>query len=169
MNLDDLIRMAGNVLETARPWLAPGFLLGIFGLLLRQQVQNRRIGVDEKRVRLDDDKDIRDHYADEVRQLRDQVVKQGERHRAVLREVDKDYKASLTAAESRHDECVQQRDELRDQVRALKDLVDGLQRVILQNSASGVIALGDAVHPDVRAAAERVEELFNREKGVEPK
>ncbi len=148
-------------------------LVGIFSLLLRAQILNRRAANEERKVEVDAEKGIRDHYADEVSQLRATVIRQGERHRDEMIAADKHWREAVQAAEERHEECQKSRDELRkafllagdesrSQIEALRDLVAGLQRVILQNSAAGVLSLGDSASPEVRAAAERVDALFPR-------
>jgi chromosome segregation ATPase len=153
----------GPFLEMVRPWVAPSALLGILGLLLANQVANRRVKNQEQLTANADEVNIRDHYAKEVAQLRAALANRAANHRDELAH----YRKLAKEAEERHEECQRQRDEMREKMNALRDLVAGLQRTIIANAATTAQALGDSdagplVSDDVKAAAARVEELFRK-------
>lgn len=152
----DLWRQLGPFLESVRPWISPVALLGILGLVVRWQhgirklaIEARRVDITAAEVDLKDEADIRDHYADEVRQLRERLDAQSERHRVIL-----------AGSEERHEQCKREREELRDDARKLKDIVAGLIRIITQASASKAILLDSTASTYVRDAAKRIDMLF---------
>lgn len=141
-------------------WITAGGMVTLVGVVLthlrglrKLKIEARQVDINAVQVDKTDGADIRDHYAEEVRQLREQLNGQGERHRL-----------AQEASDRRHEECVREREILRDQVRALKDLVSGLRRIITQASASRAIRIAGEepgeIPEDILAAAERVEELF---------
>lgn len=166
----NLIAEIGDVLEAARPWLSTTALTAsaiFLGLLLKHHLGLKRIALDKEIAGNADEADIRDHYADEVRQLRERLDGQSERHRIATETETERHKEEMAAADRRHEECVNAREELREKVWALKDQVMGLVRLLITNSARGTLALSeDEVSGHVREAAERVERLFapNEEK-----
>lgn len=146
---------------TVAGWVTAGGVTTIAAILAYVYIWRGRIAVDAKRVANENEADIRDHYADEVRQLRQQLERQSTRHGRVLRVAEGRARQAALDAEARHEQCVRDRDELRDKVWALKDQVSGLVRLLLQNSAAGTLILSaDQVSNAVREAAERVDRLF---------
>lgn len=114
-----------------------------------------------------DEADIRDHYAEELVALRKALETAGERHARrerlfLIRERHQEtrHRELLQEGERRHQECVEAREQLRDQGRELKDIVAGLIGIIRQASASQAILLGDEASAFVLAAAERVHAMF---------
>lgn len=78
-----------------------------------------------------DHADIRDHYAEE-----------------------------LARVVQRQHECEQREADLRRRVSQLENELQGLIRLIAQNSANKVLQLGDDVPADIQAAAERVDAIL---------
>jgi len=146
----------GPFMESVRPWISPVALTAILGLVIKWQYGIRKLRIEARSVEIQaveiadrDEADIRDHYADEVRQLRERLDAQAGRHRD-----------DLNAVEQRHEECRRERDDLRDDSRKLKDIVAGLIRIITQASASKAILLDSAASDYVRDAAKRIDILF---------
>lgn len=150
-------------------------LLGIFGLMLRTWIANRKLDLETRVLDATTDTEARKILLSEVLSLREALVKQSERHRAEIGEVEDRsntraheaegrYKARAEEAEARHAECVESRDSIREELRvkvdALRDLVSGLRRIITQASALHAIEISENLSEDVKAAAERVDRIF---------
>jgi len=160
-----------SIFGTLPGWITSAGVLSILGIIVRWHLGQRKLQIEAQQVEVNalgvrntDEADIRDHYAEEVKQLREQLNGQGERHRNQILAIEQRHREQMDAAERRHDDCVKIREELRDQVSALKDLVAGLRRVIVQASASQAISIAGTkpgeVPEDILAAALRVEEVF---------
>lgn len=142
-------------------WITAGGMTTIAGVLAWYLLGRGKLANEAKKIATDDAADIRDHYAEEVRQLRAAMEAQSTRHRGELEAADNRHKEAIRDAEQAHRDCEAARDELREKVSALKDQVAGLVRLLLQNSASGVLNLDPRlVSKDVLEAAQRVEQLF---------
>jgi hypothetical protein len=139
-------------IEVVRSWASPVALLAILGVVSRHYAVIRRANTADKEAELKGEGSLRDAYAAAVRGFREEVGALKEQQRTEMDEMRR-----------RNEECDKDRDVLRDKVSALRDYADGLYRVILQNSASGVLALGNFPSPEIRAAAERVDALFRGE------
>lgn len=146
----------GPFLEAIRPWISPTVLLAILGIIVKWQYALRKLRIEADQVEVSalgvrnaDEADIRDHYADEVRQLRERLDAQAARHKDVLQD-----------SEDRHEQCKRERDEIREDARKLKDIVAGLIRIIVQASASQAIRLDSSASNYVRDAAQRIDILF---------
>lgn len=146
-------------------------LVTICGIVVRWQLGLKKISVEAAQVEVtaqkvhdEDEADIRDHYANEVRQLRQRLDDQSRRHRVAMSLKERQHRIERKADEDRHRECMKDNDELRDKVHALKDLAAGLQRIITQASASKAILIAGTapgeIPEEIREAAERVERLF---------
>jgi hypothetical protein len=151
--LDHLPAFAGSL----PAWITSAASVSLLGVVLRYRLGLGRLKVDAGKVEVTalevsgkDEADIRDHYADEVKQLRNRLDQQSERHRQ-----------ELMAEAQKHDLCQKDREQLRDDGRALKDVVAGLIRIIAQASASKAISLDTTASVYVREAAERVQLLYN--------
>lgn len=166
----DVFANLGPIIEAVRPWIATGSLVGILGVVSVNQLGNRKVRVDESRVALDarklqgeNDRASDEILTREVRQLRRRLDVQAGRHRRERVEDQAAFKKLLDESEDRHDKCLADRDNLRELVFALRDQVSGLQRIITQNSANAVLAIGGPeLSPDVQHAAELVQKLFER-------
>lgn len=164
-----------DFLGSVPAWITAGGMTTLVGVVLLHLRGIRKLKIEATQVEITaktseqglknaDTADIRDHYAEEVKQLREQLRGQGERHRNEIEVLKKSYREEARASDDRHEACVRGREELRDQNRALKDLVHGLRRIITQASASQAIRI-DGLAPgempdDIIEAARRVEELF---------
>jgi chromosome condensin MukBEF ATPase and DNA-binding subunit MukB len=99
-------------------------------------------------------------YAAEVSALREERRKDNQSHRDEVEALKKSHRADMRDMEARNRECDEDRHQLREKVDALKDLVSGLNRVIITASANKVLELGDYPSPEVQQAAQRVDQLF---------
>jgi hypothetical protein len=141
-----------------------GSLATLMTLLLRWDLGRGKLSIERQKQHDTDEADIRDHYADEVRQLRDRLDAQSGRFKKDLQELEDRYKRLLHDSERRHDQCQEDRDQLKERVENMSDEIRGLVRLIAQNSANAVIRMGDDVPDDIKNAAERVE-LILKDKG----
>lgn len=169
----DFLGGAGRVLEVVRQWSIPGLLAAILAIVLRYRLGARKLEIDAQavdvsalEVRQAEEANIRDHYAEEVRQLRERIDSQAERHRRERDEDEVRHRLALAAADQAHKDCVEAREDLRDKVSALKDQVAALIRIILQNQVSGALRLDpENLPPEIREAAQRVDAIFARQLG----
>lgn len=155
-----------EILGTIPGWIMAFATSGILGLLLRHKIQAGRLALDGERLAMDGDVNIRDHYAKEVAALREQLNNQSRKFREDLQALDDRWRNLLKESEDRHEECLKDRDALRGRVNTLEDELRGLIRVITQASIDRVLMLGTELPDDIRAAAERVEEII-KERGRE--
>jgi chromosome segregation ATPase len=114
-----------DFLGTLPQWLSAGAFVTFVGILLRFEIQKRR-------VKLDDQTDIRTHYSQEVAALRARIV-----------EVEAHYRRMLEDVDAAHEECKRDRDELRNQVKGLKDELEGIKRQIARYSTDQLLILED--------------------------
>lgn len=107
------------------------------------QVQAETVKVEAFKVETADEADIRDHYAEEVRQLRQRLDEQSHRHtralnaaetrhRRALASVEQRYQRALRDADSRNAECQREREEDRREMERLREDVKGLRAQLLQ-------------------------------------
>lgn len=136
-----------HIIETVRLWWSPVVLTAILGLASRHYLRNKQLDVDAEGA-------ARDAYASAVRGFREEV-----------RALKAEHTSDKESWERRHKECETARDDFKEKVGALRDLVAGLNRVILQASKDKVLALGDYPSEEVHDAAERVDKLFRKGKG----
>lgn len=108
----------GNFISEARPWLSTGALVGLLALCVK-------LFLDNKKMELDTDGGIRDHYAKEVASLRQQITEREANADARLANAEKRYSLMVEEAERRHDRCEKECDRLREKV-------FGLERQIMQ-------------------------------------
>lgn len=153
-------------------WITATGITTLVGVVLHFILGRRKLGIDEKKIDNENEADIRDHFAEEISGLRASLESSSHRHlererltdhrhRRALASVENRYRRLLTESDEKHDHCQQELSVQRDQVQALKEQQSGLVRLILQNSASGVLRLDDSGVSDfVREAAERVELVF---------
>lgn len=137
-----------------------GSLATILIAFLRWDLGRGRLAIDRKKQHDTDEADIRDHYADEVRQLRERLDTQSGRFKKDLQELEDRYKRLLQDSERRHDQCQEDRDQLKIRVEDMGDEIRGLVRLIAQNSVNSVLQMGDSVPEDIKAAAERVQGIL---------
>lgn len=159
-------------------------LVAIFALVVRWQLGLRKLKIEADQVEINaqevanaDEADIRDHYAEEVKGLRDALQASANRHlererltdhrhRRALLIVENRYRRLLHESDEKHDICQRDRDILRDRVQALKEQQSGLVRLILQNNVSGALQFDDSEISDlIREAAARVDLAFEKRLG----
>jgi cell division septum initiation protein DivIVA len=125
--------------------LGGGALVGVLRYLNNRQT-----------IRNADTADIRDHYAEEVEQLRGQLIG-----------LEKHYREMLSSSDKRHAECEDARTEMRARVSDLESQVKGLEAQIRQYSADSVLKLaGQQPSEQVVAAAHRVKDITENGNGA---
>lgn len=148
-----------HIIEQVRLWSIPGILLGILGIASRHYLLSRKASLEDRRLTVEAEAGIRDDYAVAVRGFREEISALKEEHRNEFAKLKESHRLDMDEMRHRHAECDTDREKLREKVSALRDYASGLYRIILQNSASGVLALGDM--PDhIKDAAARVDRLF---------
>jgi hypothetical protein len=130
-----------DLLGTIPQWLTALGIGSFFVALLRRDVQVRGL-------RNADTADIRDHYADELKALRDRLDIADKRYLEAMKLADSRWEES----NRRHEECVKEREDLRDEL-------TGLKRQIIRYSSGKLTILEEA--PESRKAAERVRKITN--------
>lgn len=107
--------------------------------------------------------DIRKHYAEEIAALRARDEKRDE----AMRELEKHWREMINLADKRHAECVAERDELRDQLNALKVELEGVKAQMRAASTDRVLLMEENCGkpgqdaPHSLAAARRLKENGN--------
>jgi hypothetical protein len=115
----------GSVIEAARPWISTGALVGLFGLCVK-------LFLDNKKMELDTEGGIRDHYAKELASLRSQILEATKLGDARLANAEKRYAEAIRAADSRHRNCEQECDRLREKVIGLERQIEQIHRASLK-------------------------------------
>jgi predicted RNase H-like nuclease (RuvC/YqgF family) len=125
-----------------------------------------RRGVSLKGLQNAAEADIRDHYADEVKALREKLDRQEAHFRTLEKHLREMIDASDKRAEEsdrRHGECEQARRELRGEIDEMHKELTGLHRQITEQSADKLLILEQRgkpseVAPHSTAAAKRLKE-----------
>lgn len=163
-----------EILGTIPGWITSGGILTLIGILLRNQVQNRRLGIDKLAAEAVADVSVGGLLATEVKELRDRLDKQStkfeaaldavkKQHADAMDEQDRRHRDAMDASERRHEECLKDREGLRGEVSILRDEINGMVRVITQASIDRVVMLGDVVPNDIKDAAARAQQLITKE------
>jgi hypothetical protein len=118
--------MLGLDIGTVAGWITALSSLGIFASLGTLTVAWWRRGVSLKGLSDTAEGKLRDHYAEEL----ERVVK-------------------------RQHDCEEREEALRKRVRDVENLLEGVYRMLVQNSAEKVLEMGDTVPPHVRDLAKR--------------
>jgi uncharacterized coiled-coil DUF342 family protein len=154
--------LPGFVANSTLPqWLIALFSGGTFaavlGFLIRWRGQT-----------LSSEEQIRKHFADEGRALREKLNRQDEHLIAVekhLREMVHASDRRADESDRRHEECEAARQELRQELAAMHDEIAGLKRQIAHYSANQLVILQDRhpsdAAPEAAASAERVQKITN--------
>lgn len=116
---------ASNFFEDVRPWVSTGALVALFGLCVK-------LYLDNKRMRLDTDSGLRDHYAQEVASLRKQLIDVTKLSDQRIASAQKLYDEAMAASKRREDDCERRCDELRERVVGLERLVQQLGRTSMK-------------------------------------
>lgn len=106
----------GSIADAIRPWLSTGALVGLFGLCAKLFLDNRKMS-------LDTDGGIRDHYAKEVSSLRKQLIDVTTLSDQRIASAQKLYDEAMAASKRREDDCERRCDELRERVVGLERLI----------------------------------------------
>lgn len=111
--------------EDARPWLSTSALVALLGLCVK-------LYLDNKKMELDTEGGIRDHYAKEVASLRRQLVDVTTLSDQRIANAQKLYDEAMDAAKARHDRCEAQCDRLREKVVGLERLIEQISRTSMK-------------------------------------
>ncbi|TXH85406.1 MAG: hypothetical protein E6Q77_00550 [Rhizobium sp.] len=123
---------AGTFVEAARPWVSTTALVGLFGLCVKLYIDNKRIVTDREKIILDGEDGIRDHYATEVASLRRQIIETQKLSDERMANAEKRYAEAISAADSRHRNCEQECDRLREKVLGLERQIEQIHRASLK-------------------------------------
>lgn len=156
-------------------WITALCSAGGLGLVVKFYLGHRAMNIKADEVRLEgrkidnaEEANLRAHWKDEVESLRRALHEQAETYKTQLTSIQESFKASLDAAEERHDKCVADRQalegrvgELEEKIRMTNDEFHGVIRLIAANSADKVLNLpaNNALSADVAKAAERVRQI----------
>lgn len=161
-----------QILGTIPGWITAGGVVTILGIVLKHHLGLRRLKIEADQVEVTgrgirnaDEADIRDHYAEEVRQLRERLDRQAERHRLtitdvedrarqIVSDIEERSRKAIEESDRRHEECEQARREMRREVDDLREEIRGLRAILAQRSES-VIRLFPNVSPEIEDAAAR--------------
>lgn len=109
---------------------------GGLGIILKY-----RLGT--KKLDLDSEEAIRDHYAKEVARLTEKLESETQGFRATMRDMEEHYRRMLSDSDRRHEECQRDREALRQEVSNMHDEIRGLKRQIARYSADALVILED--------------------------
>lgn len=119
----------GHLAEGVRPWLSTGALVALLGICAKLYTDNRKIVVDSEGG-------IRDHYAKELASLRAQILESQRLADARLADSEKIADARLATAEKRYTEATENADRrhksCEEECDRLRAKVYGLERTIAQ-------------------------------------
>lgn len=142
---------------TIPQWLTAGGVLGLFGWFARMQLGNRKLAIEAKQVEIAAEGGLRDHFANEVQSLRNQIIKMSQHHLDREREIDDRWRTLLRESEERHDECVKQREELRREVEEIRERQIGTIRQFITFQREIVRLLPDNMKsPEIIQALENL-------------
>lgn len=114
-----------TILEAARPWVSTGALVGVFGLAVKLWLDNRK-------MTLDTDGGIRDHYAKEVASLRKQLIDVTNLSDQRIANAQKLYDEAMAASKRREDDCERRCDDLRERVVGLERMIEQIGRTSMK-------------------------------------
>jgi ABC-type transport system involved in cytochrome bd biosynthesis fused ATPase/permease subunit len=121
----------GDALEAARPWVSTTALVGMFGLVVKLWLENRKIGLSAETK-------LRDHYATEVASLRQQVLAIQAASDMRASNAEKRYEEAIAAADGRHHICEEECERLRGRMGEMQLEIDALNRRIGQLNATSI-------------------------------
>jgi chromosome segregation ATPase len=136
-------------------WISSAGIVTLVGLFFRRDVALRKISSSEAG-------DLRDHYAEELKALREKLNSQ-EQH---FTSMEKHWREMLEASDHRHEECEKARQAMRRELSDMHDEIAGLKRQISITSANKLIELEgngaprpSEVAPHATASAARVKDI----------
>lgn len=129
---------------------------GALGIVLKY-----RLGT--KKLTLDSEEAIRDHYAKEVARLTEKLEAETKNFRETIQAMEAHYRRMLEDSDRRHEECQRDRESLRAEVRKLERHVEGLEAQIRNYSTDRLLMLESRAPPSESAphslaAAKRLKE-----------
>lgn len=113
--------MLAAFLGTLPGWITSVSVVGMLGIMVRGYLGKGRLAIDAKQVNVTAEGKLREHYANELGSLREQIIKMGQHHLDREREIDERWRKLLQESEQRHEECVAQREQLAKEVREVKE------------------------------------------------
>lgn len=116
---------AGKFAEGVRPWISTGALVALAGLCVNFYLKNKKMEVDTEGG-------IRDHYAKEVASLRKQLIDVQALSDQRIASAEKRYSEAVRAADDRHRSCEQECDRLRQKVTGLERQIEQIHRASLK-------------------------------------
>lgn len=114
-----------SLIEAVRPWISATALVGLFGLGVKLFLDNRKMS-------LDTDGALRDHYANEVASLRRQLIDVTNLSDQRIANAQKLYDEAMAAAKRRHDDCERTCDELRQKVVGLERMIEQISKTSMK-------------------------------------
>lgn len=116
---------AGKFAEGVRPWISMGALVALAGLCVNFYLKNKKMEVDT-------DGGIRDHYAKEVASLRKQLIDVTNLSDQRIASAQKLYDAAMAASKRREDDCERRCDDLRERVVGLERMIEQIGRTSMK-------------------------------------
>lgn len=107
-----------------------GTFVTVLTMALRYRLGMRKLDIGERG-------DIRDHYANEVKTLREKLNTQEEH----FRNIERYWREMLEDSDRRHEECEEARRELRREIDKMHDEIRGLNRQITELSTDKLLIL----------------------------
>lgn len=144
--------MSNTFFGTLPGWITASAVTAILGLIVRWQLGLRRLRVDADQVANADEANIRDHYAQEVAALRQQLIDRDER-----------YRAQIERADQRHEECARARDELRQKLTQVQNRLTGtVRQFVTFQQKVGLAIPPDQRSPEIDAMMENLQPFLDR-------
>lgn len=106
-------------------WLTSGVIVGLSGIVVK-------LFLDNKRMEVDTEGGIRDHYAKEVASLRKQLIDVTTLSDQRIANAQKLYDEAMASSKRREDDCERRCDELRERVVGLQRLVEQISRTSMK-------------------------------------
>jgi predicted nucleic acid-binding Zn-ribbon protein len=147
--------------------------VAFFALYIRREVSLRKLSVEAQQVEVNaqtaeyaDRADRRDHFAEEMAALRDNIKDL----RKELHDTERDcrqellaqqmqFRKALEQSDRRHEECEVARVALREELTEMHEEIAGLRVQVRMASTDRLVVLGDKATPHSKAAGERVKKI----------
>lgn len=121
----DILHSLGSAAESVRPWLSTSALVALFALCVK-------LYLDNKKMEVDTEGGIRDHYAKELSSLRAQILETQKLADNRLANAEKRYTEAVEAAVRRHRSCEEECDRLREKVMGLERQIEQIHRASIK-------------------------------------
>lgn len=140
-----VVPVPADFIGTIPGWITSAGVVGLLWIVVNGGLGWRKQG-------LENQADIRDHYADEVTALR-----------AHMATMEGHWRSMVKSSDERHAECERDRKILRDEIHDLQDMVRGFRRQLAQYSTDRLMELEGLCPsdkaPEAAASAERVRRI----------